>query len=159
MKSKWSVLFHKGSIQCKQEQFCWRKQYTSLHLVLLLSGIYLRTDSRIAYIYFYMHIHRATITLPPVISICTLAPEPIPPVPVCLFLLHTVRSEFLSMDRWPGATEAHIPAQESTSADNELHKQEYFAQLQFQRSVRGAGIYWHLHWDHILDFSMVYTVP
>lgn len=61
-----------------------------------------------------MHVHSATISLPPVISSCTPAPERIPPVPVFPFLLHTAMSEFLSMAHRPGATKVHIPAQESS---------------------------------------------
>lgn len=99
-----------------------RKQYIYLNLVFLLSGMYLKTNSRISYIYFFVcsYVHRATISLPPVISIHTPAPETIPPIPVCLFLLHTARPEFLGMACWPGATKVHIRALESSSADNEL---------------------------------------
>lgn len=68
-----------------------------------------------------MHVHRGTISLPPVISIHTPAPEPNHPVPVCVFLLRTARPEFFSRACLPDvAQKVHIFALESSSADNEL---------------------------------------
>lgn len=74
-------------------------------------------DSRVAYIYLYMHVHRQIpeISPPPATSILTLAPEPLP-LYLCTHSSCVQSDQNFSVQT--GATEVYIPVQESTSADN-----------------------------------------
>lgn len=63
---------------------------------------------------------------------------PVPP--------HKARSAFLSTARWPAATKAHVPAQESSGADNELALNRNTVLGSVSRSYEGSR--------HLLIFAL-----